>query len=166
MDEDGLGSRAIEHDSFETVNKGHGRVERRRLGDVRSVGHRTRERPWRVGEHERRGDDRVHKMGERRDDRSPTALHIQPAGSSGPDSERREGALGSGERFSPDAGAPFGEDGSVIGVGRAAENMSTLRRLALNPVKGEKSLKIGVAAKRKRAGWDLDCLRTILRLAQ
>ena len=54
----------------------------------------------------------------------------------------------------------------MIRVGHAAENMSTLRRLALNPVKGEKSLKIGVAAKRKRAGWDLECLRKILRLAQ
>ena len=63
-------------------------------------------------------------------------------------------------------GAPFGEDGSMIRIGQAAENMSTLRRLALNLVKGEKSLKIGVAAKRKRAGWDLEYLRTILRLAQ
>ena len=42
----------------------------------------------------------------------------------------------------------------MIKIGQAAENMSTLRRLALNPVKGEKSLKIGVEAKRKRAGWD------------
>ena len=42
--------------------------------------------------------------------------------------------------------------------------MSTLWRLALNLVKGEKSLKIGVAAKRKRAGiWSI---REILRLAQ
>ena len=55
-----------------------------------------------------------------------------------------------------------------IGVGgRApAENVSTLRRLALNPAKGEKSLKIGVAAKRKRTGWDLERLRAIIRLAQ
>ena len=60
----------------------------------------------------------------------------------------------------------FGEDWSVIRVGHAAENMSTLRRLALNLVKGEKSLKTGVAAKRKRAVWDLEYLRTILRLAQ
>ena len=74
--------------------------------------------------------------------------------------------MGSGERSSPDAGAPFGEGGSVIRIGHAAENVSTLRRLALNPVKGEKSLKIGMAAKRKRAGWDLEYLRTILRLAQ
>ena len=54
----------------------------------------------------------------------------------------------------------------MIRVGYAAENMSTLRRLALNLVKGKKSLKIGVEAKRKRAGWDLDYLRAILRLAQ
>ena len=56
----------------------------------------------------------------------------------------------------------------MIRIGQAAENMSTLRRrrLALNLVKGEKSLKIGVAAKRKRAGWDLEYLRAILRLAQ
>ena len=52
----------------------------------------------------------------------------------------------------------------MIRIGHAADNMSTLRRLALNPVKGEKSLKIGVAAKRKRAGWVLEYLRTILRL--
>ena len=54
----------------------------------------------------------------------------------------------------------------MIRIGHAAENMSTLLRLALNSVKGEKSLKIGVAAKRKRAGWDLEYLRAILRLAQ
>ena len=45
----------------------------------------------------------------------------------------------------------------MTGVGRAAENMSTLRRLALNLVKGEKSLKIGGAASgRERAGiWSI-----------
>ena len=54
----------------------------------------------------------------------------------------------------------------MIRIGRAAENMSTLQRLALNLVKGEKSLKTGVAANRKRAGGDLEYLRAILRLAQ
>ena len=43
---------------------------------------------------------------------------------------------------------------------------SALRRLALNLVKWGKSLKIGVAAKLKRAVWDLEYLRAILRLAQ
>ena len=68
--------------------------------------------------------------------------------------------------FKPDA-APDEVVDRLLQAGRwAAENMSTLRRLALNPVKGEKSLKIGVAAKRKRAGWDLERLGTMLRLAQ
>ena len=53
----------------------------------------------------------------------------------------------------------------MIRIGHAAENMSTLRRLALNTAKGQKSLKIGVAVKRKRAGWDLEYLRTILQLS-
>ena len=72
---------SIEHDVFETVNKGHGRVERRRrLGDVRPVRSRTRERPGRVGEHERRGDDRIRAAGGRRDFGSQSALHNESAG--------------------------------------------------------------------------------------
>ena len=56
--------------------------------------------------------------------------------------------------------------GQVKTADHSSENMTTLRRLGLNPMKGEKALKIGVAAKRKRAGWNLERLRTILRLAQ
>ena len=85
----------IEHDVFKTVNKGHGRVERRRLGDLRPVGGRTRERPRRVGEHERRGDDRIHAAGGLQDDGSQTALHNESACSCGPDPGGCEGALGS-----------------------------------------------------------------------
>ena len=61
----------IEHDVFETVNKGHGRVERRRRSDdIRPVGGRTRERPRGAGEHERRSDDRIHATGGRQYDGS------------------------------------------------------------------------------------------------
>ena len=63
-------------------------------------------------------------------------------------------------------GRRSGRTGAWSGSDTPAENMSTLRQLALNPMKGEKSLKIGVAAKRKRVGWDLEYLRAILRLAQ
>ena len=47
-----------------------------------------------------------------------------------------------------------------------AENMSTLHSLGLNSVKGGKSLKIGVAAKRNRAGCAFEYPRAIFRLAQ
>ena len=86
----------MDHVVFETVNKGRGRVERRRrLGDVHPVGGRTRERPRRVGEHERRCDDRVHAAGGRLDDGSQAALHIESARSGGPDSGGCPRALGS-----------------------------------------------------------------------
>ena len=39
-------------------------------------------------------------------------------------------------------------------VGNAAENFSTLRRMTLSMLKQEKSISVGIAANRKRAGWD------------
>jgi len=48
----------------------------------------------------------------------------------------------------------FREDESRIRIGHAAENFSIVRRIALNLIKQEQSLKIGIKAKRLRAGWD------------
>ncbi len=46
----------------------------------------------------------------------------------------------------------FGEDNGRMRTGNSTENFSVLRGMALNMLKGETSLKVGVAAKRKRAG--------------
>ncbi len=56
----------------------------------------------------------------------------------------------------------FNEDDSRVRVGNAAENFSILRRMALNMLKAESTLKVGVKAKRKTAGWDPDYLLTVL----
>ena len=56
----------------------------------------------------------------------------------------------------------FNEDDCRVRVGNAAENFSILRRMALNMLKRESSSKVGVRAKRKRAGWDPDYLITVL----
>jgi predicted transposase YbfD/YdcC len=50
----------------------------------------------------------------------------------------------------------FREDESRVRSGNGAENLSTLRRIALNMLKQETTSKGGTAAKRKRAGWDED----------
>ena len=55
----------------------------------------------------------------------------------------------------------FGEDDSRVGKGNAAQNLSVLRRMALNMLKRETTSQ-GVAAKRKRAGWDEDYLLLVL----
>ena len=53
-------------------------------------------------------------------------------------------------------------DNSRVRQGNAAENLSVLRRMALNMLKQETTSQGGVAAKRKRAGWDEDYLLLVL----
>ena len=48
----------------------------------------------------------------------------------------------------------FGEDQSRARSGFAAENLATLRRLALNLLKHETTKKRGIRGKQKNAGWD------------
>jgi len=56
----------------------------------------------------------------------------------------------------------FREDDSRVRVGHAPENLAVIRHIALNLLKQEKSLKVGVNAKRKRAGWDNDYLLKVI----
>ena len=56
----------------------------------------------------------------------------------------------------------FREDESRIRKGHAPQNMAVLRHLALNLLKQDTSVKVGIAAKRKMAGWDNDYLLKVL----
>jgi len=56
----------------------------------------------------------------------------------------------------------FGEDDCRIRKGFGAENVSRLRRIALNLLKHEETAKCGIKAKRNKAGWDEKYLQKIL----
>jgi predicted transposase YbfD/YdcC len=56
----------------------------------------------------------------------------------------------------------FREDDSRIRKGDGAQNFSFLRRLALTLLKREKTAKMGLKAKRHKAGWDNDYLLSVL----
>ncbi len=57
----------------------------------------------------------------------------------------------------------FREDESRIRKDNGAENFAVLRRIALNLLKQEQTLKVGIKNKRLKAGWDHDYLLKILR---
>ncbi|MDC0535754.1 ISAs1 family transposase, partial [Francisellaceae bacterium] len=56
----------------------------------------------------------------------------------------------------------FDEDHSRARVGNSAANLSVIRHIALNLLKVEKSLKVGIKTKRARAGWDHSYLLKII----
>lgn len=56
----------------------------------------------------------------------------------------------------------FREDESRIRKDHAPQNMAVLRHLALNLLKQETSAQVGIAAKRKMAGWDNDYLLKVV----
>ena len=56
----------------------------------------------------------------------------------------------------------FGEDACRVRKGGGAEMFAVLRRMALNMLKREDTLRVGIAAKRKRAGWDTRYLLKVL----
>lgn len=60
----------------------------------------------------------------------------------------------------------FREDQSRIREEHGAQNFALIRRLALNALKRDKSLKHGIRAKQKNCGWDNEYLLSILHLME
>ena len=58
----------------------------------------------------------------------------------------------------------FREDESRTRTGNGAENLSIVRRIALNMLKQEQTAKCGIANKRLRAGWDDKYLLAVLKI--
>ena len=56
----------------------------------------------------------------------------------------------------------FREDEQNANAGNIAENMSLIRRTALNMLKQEKSAKCGIEIKRQAAGWDNEYLLKVI----
>ena len=60
----------------------------------------------------------------------------------------------------------MGEDDNRARKGHSAENRSLMRKWALNVLRQDDTLKIGIKAKQKRAGWDRDYLLHLLSSAK
>ncbi len=153
----------LDHDFHETVNKNHGRIETRRCWAVSDSDHLSYindSNEWTklasvvMVESERIEDSKAS---------TQTRYYI----SSLPNDARRllasvRAHWGIENSVHWVLDVAFGEDDSRVRTGNAAENLSVLRRMALNMLKRETTSQGGVAAKRKRAGWDEDYLLLVL----
>jgi len=152
-----------EHDFSETVEKGHGRREIRRVWTRSDVG-------WLPARHDGPALGRLtaverERHGNGQCERKRHYFLRSPSGHCA----QRLGTL-SRNHWSVEAQLHwslevcFHEEGSRVRMANAAENFSRLRRIALRLLQQEKTAQTGIAGKRLRAGWDRDYLLKVLNL--
>ena len=143
----------MDHLYREVVDKGHGRIEKRQYWythDVQGLGTLERWpklrgmvmcRATRTDKGQTSVEDRYFITSCVHDDVAVIA-----------DAIRNHWAIENGLHWVLDMA--FLEDQSRIRSGYAAENIATIRKIAINAIKKDTSRKVGIRAKRKLAGWD------------
>ena len=162
---DGTGLSGLPHDYATTLNKGHGRIERREcwsISDPACLEYLSTAGDWpglrSVGmvRSERREEARVS---------VETRYYIS---SLELDARRLLGAARSHWGIENSVhwvlDVSFREDESRVRKGNAPENLTTMRHAALNLLRQDRQSGISVKAKRKLAAWDNDYLLSILSL--
>lgn len=150
----------VPHNSFETTDGDHGRVEVRRYVTVSDLGWLEDRAKWKnlnlIGmvQSERHIGEKITRE---------TRYFISSLPN---DAKRFAEAVRDHWRIENQLhwvlDIAFREDESRVRDRNAATNLAILRRLALSLCKQEKTAKVGIKVKRKRAGWNNDYLLTLL----
>lgn len=151
----------MDHQYYETLDKGHGRLEQRQYwytSDIGGLG--TLERwPKLAGMVLCRATRTVNGDTSVEDRYFITSSACRPAAQIA-DAIRAHWQVENCLHWVLDVA--FNEDQCRIRSGYAAQNFATIRRLALNALKANKTKKGGIKSKRLQAAWDNDYLREIL----
>ncbi len=151
----------IEHEAYQTLEKGHGRIEIRRYWLLGAVEHLTNADQW-------HGLKRVGMIeAERRILGQPTTLErryylVSLDGGVERFAHASRGHWGIENQLHWSLDVVFHEDDSRIRTGHAPENMTLIRKFAFNLLAKETSSKGSKKAKRLKAGWDNDFLIRVL----
>ena len=163
---EGAGERGFDgvpHDCATTLNKGHGRIERREcwvISDPACLEYLSTGKDW-------PGLRSVMKVAGRRETDSGAGVHSRYYISSlaGPAEQmlraaRAHWSIENSLHWSLDV--TFREDQSRMRKDHSPQNMAALRQIAHNQLKRETSLKVGIQGKRLQAGWRDDYLFKVL----
>jgi len=165
----------MSHDVCEQTEKNHGRVETRRVWVTRDVEWLRREGKWAnlrsaiCVEAVREVQDPAGGPAEVTTDRRYYISSVDPW-QEGQDASffarHIRGHWGVENKLHWTLDVTFREDESRLRQGCAAENLSRLRRIALNMLKQEKRSGMSIRRKRRRAGWDHDFMLRMLGLGE
>jgi predicted transposase YbfD/YdcC len=154
---------AYEYDYERTVNKGHGRIETRQcwtISDPEVLRYLRGTEEW------QKLTSVVKVQAERRTlEKTTVEIRYYLASLAGTarrilDSTRAHWGIENSLHWILDIA--FREDECRVRKGFGAQNLATLRHIAVNLLKQEKTAKVGVKSKRLRAGWDEDYLLKVL----
>ena len=150
----------ISCDYYETINKNHGRIERRRYYITSEIDDLPHELEWEgiksVGmvEAKRKVD------GEESIERRYYITSLEEDAKEFGEAVRKHWGIENCVHWSLDV--TFKEDNSRVRKNNAAENLALLRKIALNALKQEKSYDGGKGSKRYKAALDTDYLLKLL----
>jgi predicted transposase YbfD/YdcC len=159
--DDAIERKSKELDTYQTLDKGHGRIERRKTWATPDV-------EWLRARHDWPGLQSIAAVEARVKHKGKTCVERRYfIGSFDRQCAQRFGVLARNHwsvenNLHWQLDVAFGEDDSRTRVGNAAENLSRVRRIALMLLKQEKTAKVGVKSRRKKAGWDRNYLLKVL----
>lgn len=154
----------IAHSYYETLDGDHGRIETRRYWITDQIDWLEEKEKWAglrslgMVESEREIDNKV-----TRETRYYIAS-IEPDAQRFGECVRAHWNIENNLHWSLDVS--FNEDQCRVRKGHAAENFAVIRHIALNLLKQEKTAKVGIANKRKMAGWNNQYLAKVLAVQQ
>ena len=150
----------VEHQFYEVVEKGHGRIETRRYWTMGNTEHLIGAEKWRDLRSIGMVESQRTVNGVTSTERRYYLLSLENDVHKFAESVRNHWSIENQLHWVLDVG--FKEDASQCCRGYSAENLAVIRHIGLNLLSKDKKTKVGVKAKRLKAGWSNNYLKSIL----